>query len=214
MSENTPHITPKLRDSGSIDGEYFDRLYAAKPDPWEFASSPYEAEKYAATLAALPLPRYQRALELGCSIGVLTQQLARRCHHLLAVDVSPAALAMARDRCDGLPQVEFEHCDLAASFPEGCFELILVSEVAYYFSRSDFEKLCRSIEIALAPGGHLLLVHYTGETNYPLTGDAVHELFRAELGSDWTLLTSKRGDQYRLDLLCAPGVHHSTSSPA
>jgi hypothetical protein len=27
--------------------EYFDTLYAADPDPWKFAASPYERAKYA-----------------------------------------------------------------------------------------------------------------------------------------------------------------------
>src|ERR1700744_4973631 len=79
MSQNTPQIEPRLGVSGSFDGEYFDLLYAQRSDPWDFATSPYEAAKYAATLAALPKPRYKNALELGCSIGVLTQQLAPRC---------------------------------------------------------------------------------------------------------------------------------------
>ena len=30
--------------------EYFDALYAADPDPWKFAASPYERTKYTLTL--------------------------------------------------------------------------------------------------------------------------------------------------------------------
>ena len=33
--------------------ESFERLYAASSDPWDYDSSPYEREKYTATLAAL-----------------------------------------------------------------------------------------------------------------------------------------------------------------
>ena len=36
----------------------------------------YEREKYDLTLAALPEARYASALEVGCSIGVLTHDLA------------------------------------------------------------------------------------------------------------------------------------------
>jgi hypothetical protein len=36
---------------------YFDNVYAADSDPWKFASSAYERDKYAATLAAFPKPR-------------------------------------------------------------------------------------------------------------------------------------------------------------
>ena len=55
--------------------------------------------------------------------------------------------------------------------------------------------------IALAPRGHLLLVHYTGETNYPLSADTVHDTFLAWLGRAWHRLNANRCDGYRLDLL-------------
>lgn len=59
------------RHATSLPPDYFDVRYAADPDPWNFAGSPYERDKYAATLAALPRERYASALEVGCSIGVL-----------------------------------------------------------------------------------------------------------------------------------------------
>ena len=43
---------------GSLPPGYFDDVYRANPDPWAFATSPYEAAKYDATLAALPNARY------------------------------------------------------------------------------------------------------------------------------------------------------------
>ncbi len=201
MANQTPRIEPKLSATGSLAPEYFDRLYALNADPWDFEASPYEAAKYAASLAALPRPRYANALELGCSIGVLTRLLAPRCERLLATDVSEAALAQARVRCADLPQVTFERRDLTAEFPNGRFDLILVSEVGYYFSPPDLESLRAQIATALTPRGHLLLVHYTGETNYPLTADTVHEIFLAAPGRTWLRLKGNRGDSYRLDLL-------------
>lgn len=201
MSDMTPRIEPKLSASGSLAPEYFDRLYAQSADPWDFEASPYEAAKYAATLAALPRPRYANALELGCSIGVLTRQLAPRCERLLATDVSEAALAQARVRCADLPQVTFERCDVSAEFPLGCFDLILLSEVGYYFSPPDLESLRGQIATALAPRGHLLLVHYTGETNYPLSADTVHDTFLAWQGRTWNRLNANRSGGYRLDVL-------------
>ena len=74
-----------MTEPGSLPAGYFEALYAAAPDPWDFEGSDYERGKYAATLAALPQPRYARALEVGCSIGVLTALLAPRCDRLLAV---------------------------------------------------------------------------------------------------------------------------------
>ena len=68
--------------------EYFDAIYTADPDPWNFADSPYEQGKYAITLNAMPKPRYRSALEVGCSIGVLTRSLASRCDAVVAIDAA------------------------------------------------------------------------------------------------------------------------------
>ena len=84
------------RSTRTISPDYFEDLYATNIDPWKFASSEYEREKYAQTLAALPEASYGRALEVGCSIGVLTYQLASRCQYLLAVDAARAPLEEAR----------------------------------------------------------------------------------------------------------------------
>ena len=201
MADQTPNIEPTLSETGSLAPDYFDRLYTERADPWDFAASKYEAAKYAATLAALPRPRYANALELGCSIGVFTRELAPRCERLLATDISETALAQARLRCADLPQITFERRDISAEFPDGRFDLILVSEVGYYFSLPDLENLRAQIAIALAPRGHLLLVHYTGETNYPLTADTVHHTFLGWQGRTWHRLKAKGGNGYRLDLL-------------
>ena len=42
------------RPDHSLPPDYCEHVYAANADPWQFATSPYERDKYAATLAALP----------------------------------------------------------------------------------------------------------------------------------------------------------------
>ena len=188
----------------SLPPAYFDALYAENPDPWDFETSAYEAGKYEATLAALPRARYESALEIGCSIGVLTQKLATRCERLLSVDVSERALTAARARCRDLPHVRFERRSIPDDFPEGPFDLVLVSEVGYYWSREDLARARRRIEAGLVEGGHLLLVHWTPYVeDYPLTGDEVHEAFlAASRGGDAALRArgGRREERYRLDL--------------
>lgn len=189
------------RAAGSLPPSYFEDLYGRDPDPWRFATSDYERAKYAATLAALPHPRYRRALEVGCSIGVLTAQLAGRCDELLAVDVVEAALAQARERCRDLPAVAFERMRLPGEMPPGRFDLILLSEVAYYWDRADVALAAERLWDALEPGGDLLLVHWTGKTNYPLSADEAVDLFVDRLGSGAEPLAASRHERYRLDLL-------------
>jgi len=195
VNQNQPHSLPP---------GYFDDVYRANTDPWQFASSPYERGKYATTLAALPHPHYGRAFEIGCSIGVFTAQLALRCGHLLSIDVSEAALAQAQQRCAGLPQVEIKKMQVPHEFPAGEFDLILVSEVGYYLSPADLARTADQMLAALPPGGQLLLVHWTPVVpDYPQTGDEVHDFFlaKAQPGGPLRHLTGQRHDKYRLDLL-------------
>ena len=63
-----------MRKHKSLDREYFEGLYRKDADPWKFALSPYEQAKYDQTVLALGDEPVQRGLEIGCSIGVLTQQ--------------------------------------------------------------------------------------------------------------------------------------------
>ena len=157
---------------------YFDDLYARDPDPWYFATSEYEAAKYDATIAALE-PPYASALEVGCSIGVLTARLAERCERLLAIDVAESALEQARKRA---PRATFERREIPEEWPDGPFDLIVCSEVLYYLDRVALDRAIDEIERTLAPAGSLLAVHWRHRTRtYPLLGDDVHGRLR-ELG--------------------------------
>lgn len=188
------------RPESSLPAAYFEELYARDPDPWRFATSAYELAKYDATLAALPQARYRSALEVGCSIGILTARLAERCGRLLAVDLAEAALAQARTRCAALPQVRLARLRLPDELPTGRFDLILLSEVVYYWSRADLARVAAFVTEALEPGGDLLLVHWTGATDYPLSGNEAAEGLLDALGPSMVRQPTQLGDHYRLDL--------------
>ena len=188
----------------TIPADYFDALYRADPDPWRFKTSDYERDKYRATLAALTRPRYPRALEVGCAIGVLTRQLAGRCDRLLAIDGSPTALAAAEAECAGLDAVEFSCRTVPAGFPEGRFDLIVLSEVLYYLVPADLEIVATRCFDALRPGGEIILCHWLGETDYPLTGDAASELFGAAALKRPLARQRLADETYRLERLQAP----------
>ena len=187
----------------SLEPSYFDGVYAAAADPWCFETSAYEQAKYAATVAALGQRQFGRGFEIGCSVGVLTALLAQRCQHLLAVDVSDAALQSARRRLQHLPHVQLENWQLPQQCPPGPFDLVVLSEVGYYWSLHDLGLASSCITAALQPGGLLLLVHWTPVVaDYPLTGDTVHAHF-LDLAADsgpLTHLHGQRADRYRLDL--------------
>ena len=179
--------------------EYFEGLYAESEDPWNFEASEYEQNKYARTLAVLGERRFQRGLEAGASIGVFTELLADRCEELLAVDVSERAVAVARRRLSGREHVRVERRTLPEEMPDGPFDLIVASEVLYYFPREEMLAVLQAFERELAPGGLLLAVHWRRETQtYPLQGDEVHELLveHTRLQNTETIVEP----DYRLDL--------------
>jgi len=187
--------------------EYFERLYTRDPDPWCFATSDYEHGKYAATLAALPHPHYARAFEVGCSIGVLTRQLAARCTEVLAVDVAGAALRQAETRCADLPGVTFANMVIPGQWPAGTFDLMIYSEVIYYFSPEGRRDAAgRSVQ-SLRPGGAIMLVNWHGPIDDvgPIdsggTGDASAEEFIAAVAPTLRPILQQRAEKYRLDVL-------------
>ena len=130
---------------------------------------------------------------------MLTAKLAGRCEELLALDAAPAAVAACRARCEGLPNVTADVAVLPADWPAGTYDLIVASEVCYYWSHADFAAARRKILGSLEPGGHLVLVHWTVFVpDYPRTGDAVHEAFFEE--PEWKHVAGSREPFYRLDV--------------
>lgn len=167
----------------SLPAGYFERMYDAATDPWGFQDRWYEARKRALTLAALPQARFRRAFEPGCSIGVLTRDLAGRCDELLATDVSAAAVASARARLADRPHVRVAQQAVPGDWPAGRFDLIVLSEVGYYLDEAGLAELARLAAASLTPGGTLLACHWRHEVaDYPTTGDHVHHVLRGAGG--------------------------------
>lgn len=189
------------RASSTLPADYFDALYASDPDPWNFATSPYEREKYDLTLAALPKARYASALEVGCSIGVLTHDLAQRCDRLLAVDAAEAPLIEAKKRCADLLAVRFEKMFAPRQWPEGAFDLILLSEMIYYLSVDDVMALASCVARSLRNEADVVMVHWTKKTDYPLPGDEACDLFIRSLDGVMTVSRCDRHSAFRIDVL-------------
>ena len=149
-----------------------------------FATRWYEQRKYALTLAALSRSHYRSAFEPGCSIGVLTEQLAQRCDRLLAVDLVDAAVKQARVRAQRRPPgagvVEVGQWDATRDqWPTGRFDLVVVSEMLYYLDAEVAEGFIRAADDHLTVDGELVLTHWRPRVpEYPLTGDQAHTIAR------------------------------------
>ncbi len=157
---------------------YFDRMYVGTDDPWQLSTRWYEQRKYAITLALLPDRRYRHAFEPGCSIGTLTTQLARRCDHVTAVDVADAAVrsADARLREAGCrDRVTLIRSSMDAGWPPGPFDLLVLSEVAYYLDADALAAVLRRECPRLHQGATVVAAHWRHAVNdYRLSGDAAN----------------------------------------
>ncbi|MBG6055022.1 LmbE family N-acetylglucosaminyl deacetylase [Salinibacterium sp. CAN_S4] len=157
----------------ALGAEYFDATYERHDDPWGLATRWYESRKREIMLASLPRESYGRVLEIGSSIGVTTEALAGRTSSLLSVDVSAAAVERARARVGDRATIEVQ--DVTTDFPEGEFDLVVLSEVGYYFGAAGLAAVLESIVAALGDGGTLVACHWRHPVaDYPLDGDAVH----------------------------------------
>lgn len=177
----------------------FDALYRDDPDPWACATSAYERDKRAATLAVLGEREYDRALEIGCGTGVLTRELSRRCRVMVALDVSGVALEEARKQCGTARGVTFERREVPARWPHGRFDLVVLSEVLYFLDRDEIDEVSRLAHDALEADGECVLVNWTGENDLPVCGRQAVDLF--ERAACWHSRRSRETEFYRIDLL-------------
>ncbi|ACD16638.1 SAM-dependent methyltransferase [Paraburkholderia phytofirmans] len=164
---------------------YFDELYRHSDDPWKLREGWYESRKRALTLALLPRPRYQNAFEPGCANGELTVELAKRCDRLLAADLHERAVELARERVAGITHVRVEQRTVPREWPTeaGPFDLIVISEFAYYLDSAELETLASRIAASLTTDGTLLACHWRRPFAEALeTADAAHALFDARCG--------------------------------
>jgi SAM-dependent methyltransferase len=167
----------------TLPAAYFDAMYQAAADPWGFEDRWYEQRKYAISLAQLPAVRYCSAFEPGCSVGVLTRMLAARCDALLSCDVAAAAVRAAARRTAGLAHIRVEQRDIPRQWPDGRFDLVVFSEILYYFGDHDLGQVLKNAVAALEPEGTLLAVHWRHPvTEYPRSGDEVHHVLAAQPG--------------------------------
>ena len=143
----------------AIDPAGFEAKFQGNIDPWNYRTSRFEAFKRRMLLRACG-GGFGRALELACATGETSRALAPRCLRLLAVDASETAVEHARETYGRVPRLEFRHAELPAAMPPGPFDLIVVSELAYYLTQLSLRRLMRRVATEAAPGGRVVILHH------------------------------------------------------
>lgn len=164
----------------SVPAAYFESMYQGSQDPWSLATRWYEHRKYALTVAALPRARYRSAFEPGCSVGELSVRLAERCDRLLCCDRVPAAVATASARLREKDNARVEQLIVPQQWPDGEFDLVVLSEILYYFDDAALGELLSRVGSCLAPDGTLAVVHWRHPVpDHVRSAQEVHDAVRA-----------------------------------
>ncbi len=188
----------------STSAAYFDDLWSGSDDPWDHATRWYETRKYRLTADALPRERYRRAFEPGCGTGVLTTLLAPRADALLAMERHPHGAAATARRTRGLENVRVVTGTVPHQWPEGSFDLIVLSELLYYLDESTLQATIDLVAASLEVDGHVVAVHYRPVVEaHTWTGDEVHGWLLDQPG--WRHGTHILDDDFILDVLSPDG---------
>lgn len=97
-------------------------------------------------------------LEIGCSKGVFTEELSRRCRNVVATDISPVACVQARKRLDGRSNVRVEQLDMERDDLGSNFDVVLAMDVFdYVHGRRRLGRVVGKLARTLRKDGLLVL---------------------------------------------------------
>lgn len=200
--------SPRAAASSATSAALFDAAYQRDADPWQFATDPYELRRYGHVMHHVAPGG--SVFEPGCSVGVLTRQLAERCEQVTACDASTTAIDLARQRCVDLRNVELFVGVLPDDLPGGPFDTVVFSELGYYFDVAALSDLCRRLEGLVAADGRLIAVHWIGQSaDHVLHGDEVHGVLARTLSLHHLAcerVHDRRRDGFVLDVWQRPQV--------
>jgi ubiquinone/menaquinone biosynthesis C-methylase UbiE len=95
-------------------------------------------------------------LEIGCGTGGFARRLAKRCARVLALDLSPEMIRIARERSTQFSNIQFELADIQERpLPNAGFDCIATIATLHHVA---YEETLLKMKTALKPGGVLLVI--------------------------------------------------------
>jgi len=101
-------------------------------------------------------PNCENALEIGCGTGAFARQLAERCMHVTALDLSAEMIRVARSRSVKVDNLQFNVADaMTWNFAHSHFDFVCSIATLHHL---DQRELLIKIRHSLKPGGVLVLL--------------------------------------------------------
>jgi ubiquinone/menaquinone biosynthesis C-methylase UbiE len=103
------------------------------------------------------IPQGCSMLDIGCGTGAALLRLSRRNPLLLAgIDISPKAIAVAKDKLSGLPaDMRVADAETQLPWPDETFDVAIMSAAIHHFPNPE-KVLCRVFQV-LKPKGRLII---------------------------------------------------------
>jgi 2-polyprenyl-3-methyl-5-hydroxy-6-metoxy-1,4-benzoquinol methylase len=128
----------------------FDRIAALSGERWD-----HNSHYHPFLLQHLP-PRCESVLDVGCGTGAFARVLAGRSDRVLALDLAPQMIRIARERSQGFSTIDFQVADvLDWDWPEERFDCIASITTLHHLP---LEAMVRKMRAALRVGGTLLIL--------------------------------------------------------
>ena len=128
----------------------FDRIAAVSGEEWG-----HNGHYHGFLARHIPEP-CREALDVGCGTGAFSRLLAKTSGRVLALDLSPEMIRVARERSAQFPNIEFEVADvLARELPAERFDCIATVATLHHLP---MKEVLPKLKGALKPGGVLLVL--------------------------------------------------------
>jgi SAM-dependent methyltransferase len=136
-----------LSESASLVQADFDRIALVSTEGWN-----HNNHYHGYLLERIP-PRCKAALDIGCGTGSFSRLLAQRSERVVALDLSPRMIEVARERSADTPNIEFEVADVTRrDFPPEAFDCVASIATLHHLP---LDETLAKVKRTLRPGGVL-----------------------------------------------------------
>ncbi len=129
--------------------EDFDRIAQIYQNRWTQNSHYYD-------FLLSQVPPCRNALDIGCGTGAFSRLLAGRCDRVLALDLSPQMIRIAKERSQDYPNIDYRTADvMERPLAEDSFDCIAAIATLHHLP---LEEILQRMEKSLKAGGTIVVL--------------------------------------------------------